>query len=231
MDSITASKSRLEFAKVCVEIGASDMIPKHVDVILNNGQSTSIFVEVPWSPPCCKSCNTFGHSTKICKAIPVVPQTTQVWRKKEVPSSYNTQLTEDSVEKENSTLVASCLEKCPSKENPESIILASDLNSSAVSLDAPISQETPLLSSPSTEDAPALNTVNDPSSTALQSQVDTSQTTVSSPSKKGRGRPPKIKPNKALAGSGNRFEILTTIEESQPCPDIHVKLPRKAASE
>ncbi|KAE8705789.1 hypothetical protein F3Y22_tig00110418pilonHSYRG00293 [Hibiscus syriacus] len=37
MDSITASKTRLEFAKVCVEIEASDVIPKSIDVVLNTG--------------------------------------------------------------------------------------------------------------------------------------------------------------------------------------------------
>ncbi|XP_039020175.1 uncharacterized protein LOC120151933 [Hibiscus syriacus] len=50
MDTITASKSRLEFAKVCVEIGANDTIPRYVDVVLKDGKTTSILVEVPWLP-------------------------------------------------------------------------------------------------------------------------------------------------------------------------------------
>ncbi|KAE8729811.1 Vacuolar protein sorting-associated protein 32-like protein 1 [Hibiscus syriacus] len=48
MDSITASKTRLEYAKVCIEIGAKEDIPETVEVILANGKTSVIFVEVPW---------------------------------------------------------------------------------------------------------------------------------------------------------------------------------------
>ncbi|XP_039049874.1 uncharacterized protein LOC120190928 [Hibiscus syriacus] len=77
MDSITASKSRLEFSKICVEVGLSEAIPKLVDVVLNNGKTVSIVVEVPWMPSCCKYCNVFGHSVKGCKQNPI-PQTSRM---------------------------------------------------------------------------------------------------------------------------------------------------------
>ncbi|XP_039003142.1 CBL-interacting protein kinase 2-like [Hibiscus syriacus] len=64
MDSITAAKSRLEFAKVCVEIGVKDTIPKHINIVLKDGQTTSISVEVPWLPQSCRRCNVFGHNEK-----------------------------------------------------------------------------------------------------------------------------------------------------------------------
>ncbi|XP_039060371.1 uncharacterized protein LOC120204347 [Hibiscus syriacus] len=70
MDTITASKTRLEFAKVCVEIGAEDVIPKFIYVIINDGQSTSIFVEVPWIPQSCKKCKVYGHNDKGCSLKP-----------------------------------------------------------------------------------------------------------------------------------------------------------------
>ncbi|XP_039026533.1 uncharacterized protein LOC120160183 [Hibiscus syriacus] len=66
MDSITASKTRLEFAKVCVEIGVNDVIPKFIEVVLRDGHQTSITVEVPWHPPSCKKCRVFGHNDKSC---------------------------------------------------------------------------------------------------------------------------------------------------------------------
>ncbi|KAK8693234.1 hypothetical protein V6N13_070827 [Hibiscus sabdariffa] len=48
MDSITASKSRLTFAKVCVEIDADKALPKSVNVVLRDGSIASIGVFVPW---------------------------------------------------------------------------------------------------------------------------------------------------------------------------------------
>ncbi|XP_039017080.1 uncharacterized protein LOC120147904 [Hibiscus syriacus] len=55
MDSITASKTRLEYAKVCIEIGAKEDIPETVEVILANGKTSKIFVEVPWFPYRCRN--------------------------------------------------------------------------------------------------------------------------------------------------------------------------------
>ncbi|XP_039022529.1 uncharacterized protein LOC120155005 [Hibiscus syriacus] len=84
MDSVTASKSRLEFAKLCVEIGVNDDIPKSIEVILGNGQTTTVFVEVPWLPNCCLKCNKFRHTDKACLAPKdTAPATNlQIWRKK-----------------------------------------------------------------------------------------------------------------------------------------------------
>ncbi|XP_039045103.1 uncharacterized protein LOC120184793 [Hibiscus syriacus] len=87
MESVTTTKTRLEFSKVCVEIGVSDVIPKFIDVVLNNGQETSILVEIPWLPPCCKPCNSFAHSSKNYKNNPNSSHTTQVWRKKDPSTS------------------------------------------------------------------------------------------------------------------------------------------------
>ncbi|XP_039013287.1 uncharacterized protein LOC120142879 [Hibiscus syriacus] len=81
LDSITASKTRLEYARICVEIGITDEIPKFVNVILKDGRSTSISVKVPWLPLSCKKCKVYGHSEKKCfsNAAPVM---SQVWIKK-----------------------------------------------------------------------------------------------------------------------------------------------------
>ncbi|KAK8620906.1 hypothetical protein V6N13_067365 [Hibiscus sabdariffa] len=47
MDSITTSRGRLEFAKVCIEITARVPIPKRVEVQLRDGSLTSIRVLFP----------------------------------------------------------------------------------------------------------------------------------------------------------------------------------------
>ncbi|KAE8734194.1 hypothetical protein F3Y22_tig00000778pilonHSYRG00321 [Hibiscus syriacus] len=53
MDSVTASRQRSEFAKVCIEISVGAVIPKSVEVLLRDGSSFWIRVEVPWLPSSC----------------------------------------------------------------------------------------------------------------------------------------------------------------------------------
>ncbi|XP_039035301.1 uncharacterized protein LOC120171707 [Hibiscus syriacus] len=83
MDSVTTSKSRLEYAKICIEIRFNDEIPKYIDVVLKEGHSTSIQVEIPWLPPSCKNYKVFGHTDKGCLQKPnSAPPVIQVWKKK-----------------------------------------------------------------------------------------------------------------------------------------------------
>ncbi|KAK8615747.1 hypothetical protein V6N13_017329 [Hibiscus sabdariffa] len=69
MDSVTASRERLEFAKVCVEITAGVSIPKWIEVQLGDGSFASIRVFVPWLPSHCSKCCTFGHGESSCSLV------------------------------------------------------------------------------------------------------------------------------------------------------------------
>ncbi|XP_038993244.1 uncharacterized protein LOC120116935 [Hibiscus syriacus] len=87
MDSVTASKNRLEFAKVCVEVEDGVVIPDIIHVILSDGSSVGIKVHVPWLPKCCDKCKSFGHHVNSCSVDRQIPQKlkeVQIWRKKEV---------------------------------------------------------------------------------------------------------------------------------------------------
>ncbi|KAK8628586.1 hypothetical protein V6N13_009173 [Hibiscus sabdariffa] len=53
MDSVTTSKERLGFVKVCVEIEAEVQIPKTVDVVRRDDSIVTIRVIIPWMPPYC----------------------------------------------------------------------------------------------------------------------------------------------------------------------------------
>ncbi|XP_039041009.1 uncharacterized protein LOC120179498 [Hibiscus syriacus] len=66
MDSITASKERLEFAKVCVEVEAGVRLPRSIAIKLRDGIVCSVIVVIPWFPSWCSKCKIFGHSDKIC---------------------------------------------------------------------------------------------------------------------------------------------------------------------
>ncbi|KAK8633084.1 hypothetical protein V6N13_013938 [Hibiscus sabdariffa] len=50
--------------QVCVKITADSVIPKHVGVKLSDGSLAHIKVVVPWIPPYCPKCCSFGHSDK-----------------------------------------------------------------------------------------------------------------------------------------------------------------------
>ncbi|XP_039066643.1 uncharacterized protein LOC120212383 [Hibiscus syriacus] len=66
MDLITASRERLEYARVCIEISARTQIPDFIDVILYDESLARIRVFVPWLPSSCVDCGRFGHVVKFC---------------------------------------------------------------------------------------------------------------------------------------------------------------------
>ncbi|KAK8680467.1 hypothetical protein V6N13_109411 [Hibiscus sabdariffa] len=66
MDSVTASRERLEYAKVCVEIDVYATIPKFVDVLLRDGRVHPVRVVMPWLLPSCPKCKIYGHVEEIC---------------------------------------------------------------------------------------------------------------------------------------------------------------------
>lgn len=66
MDRTTASRTRLTYAKVCIEVDVKAEIPSTVKVMMRDGSITHIGVEVPWNPPKCNVCKIFGHNSKSC---------------------------------------------------------------------------------------------------------------------------------------------------------------------
>ncbi|XP_039059352.1 uncharacterized protein LOC120203059 [Hibiscus syriacus] len=93
MDSITASRERLEFAKLCVEIDVGSVLPDVIHVMLKDGTFVEIEVHVPWMPQSCATCKVFGHHVSSCTKIrqtSIKPKEVQVWRKKEVTHSDET---------------------------------------------------------------------------------------------------------------------------------------------
>ncbi|XP_039049215.1 uncharacterized protein LOC120190158 [Hibiscus syriacus] len=79
MDSITASRERLEYARVCIEISARTQIPDFIDMVLYDESLARIGVFVPWLPSSCIDCDRFGHAVKFC---PQGKKVDRVWRAK-----------------------------------------------------------------------------------------------------------------------------------------------------
>ncbi|KAK8651283.1 hypothetical protein V6N13_140891 [Hibiscus sabdariffa] len=69
MDTITASKARLEFTKLCIEVDVGMKIPGVVLVQLKDGFVIHVRVYVPWMPPSCAHCKVFRHHVKSCPTV------------------------------------------------------------------------------------------------------------------------------------------------------------------
>ncbi|KAK8639618.1 hypothetical protein V6N13_137991 [Hibiscus sabdariffa] len=68
MDTITATRQRLEFARVCVEVPAGYVFPDSIDVVLQDGSIALVYVTVPWIPPSCSHCKETLQATVVGKA-------------------------------------------------------------------------------------------------------------------------------------------------------------------
>lgn len=61
VDKATARRSRLGFARICIEIEAGVELPDEIQVTVE-GDSAFVYVEYQWLPPICPVCKVFGHS-------------------------------------------------------------------------------------------------------------------------------------------------------------------------
>ncbi|KAK8631504.1 hypothetical protein V6N13_028289 [Hibiscus sabdariffa] len=88
MDSVTASRERLEFAKVCVEVAAGARIPRVIPVKMNDQSIVAVRVKIPWMPASCSHCKLFGHSDKLCSAVQEgVANQNPIWKAKPIVSN------------------------------------------------------------------------------------------------------------------------------------------------
>lgn len=62
----------ISYAKICIEIDASDDLVDSFDLCMKNKESEddSVMVEVrveyQWTPKQCTKCSVFGHSNSLC---------------------------------------------------------------------------------------------------------------------------------------------------------------------
>ncbi|GAV62829.1 DUF4283 domain-containing protein [Cephalotus follicularis] len=67
IDSSTKSKSKLNFARICVEIAVNSSFPLVVKLIRPYGTPVSVHIEHTWKPPICDVCKVFNHPTRSCR--------------------------------------------------------------------------------------------------------------------------------------------------------------------
>ncbi|MQM09752.1 hypothetical protein Taro_042629 [Colocasia esculenta] len=80
MDSLTAHRKRLHFARVCVLVDVEAEFPSKVDILNEDGSFDTILVECEWKHVLCTECNSFGHGMGECRAE--IKTQKKVWRVK-----------------------------------------------------------------------------------------------------------------------------------------------------
>lgn len=66
MDKSTATRLRVQYAKVCLEVDLGDKLPKEIMVDIESIGEITMCVEYPWRPVVCPSYPRFGHSEQDC---------------------------------------------------------------------------------------------------------------------------------------------------------------------
>ncbi|XP_044507210.1 uncharacterized protein LOC123226746 [Mangifera indica] len=80
MDAVTEGGTRLEFARICIEIKVDAECPETINLTLPNGENLVINVEYSWKPLKCNGCQCFGHSTANCHFAPKHEGSTSSWK-------------------------------------------------------------------------------------------------------------------------------------------------------
>ncbi|XP_026397787.1 uncharacterized protein LOC113293345 [Papaver somniferum] len=81
-DSHTALKTRMNFARICVEVDTDCTYPAEIPYRIDN-EKFVVRAEYPWKPPSCTHCKSFGHPSGKCK---LAPKTKTIWIPKRAPS-------------------------------------------------------------------------------------------------------------------------------------------------
>ena len=69
LDALTKNRSKLSFARICIEVGVDCEFPKSVLLDMGNGKFSTIKIEYPWVPQCCSNCKLFGNNLAQCHIL------------------------------------------------------------------------------------------------------------------------------------------------------------------
>ncbi|KAL0912348.1 hypothetical protein M5K25_018315 [Dendrobium thyrsiflorum] len=69
VDALTASKSRLTFARVCVQVDSSASYPEIIPITVE-GKRFDLKIQYEWRPTLCTLCNSISHPVTFCPSNP-----------------------------------------------------------------------------------------------------------------------------------------------------------------
>ncbi|KAF6171753.1 hypothetical protein GIB67_007274 [Kingdonia uniflora] len=98
LDKATEENKKRAFARICVEVGADNILPKTVNVLVDEAYTIEIPVEYNWLPTKCEDYVLFGHNKTNCPVAAnsppaqetINPSTTKT-RMKWIPKAPNVQ--------------------------------------------------------------------------------------------------------------------------------------------
>ncbi|KAL0463054.1 UNVERIFIED_CONTAM: hypothetical protein Slati_0193000 [Sesamum latifolium] len=73
MDSLTRTMERVSYARILVEVDASEPLVDHVEFVLPNGVRRKQPILYEFTPKFCTHCNRFGHLKESCKGSQPAP--------------------------------------------------------------------------------------------------------------------------------------------------------------
>lgn len=220
VDSLTAAKSRISFARVCVQVSPSSSFPDFITLDLD-GMEFQQPVIYDWKPVVCKTCNTFSHNFTHCPLNPI-PSTNRGrsrsrgpnFRRKTIlknslgevkdnpgvgPSTVTNPDIPTTIEKSSNNI--SDLNKSPVSSPVtlvDDIIVGEDVDVVAQAEESNVVEENTMVeeesSDPST-DPHSFTTVATPVITVSPTRLLTLRSHANSTPKKQNGLPPSTKPN------------------------------------
>ncbi|KAF6162690.1 hypothetical protein GIB67_022349 [Kingdonia uniflora] len=73
LDKVTEENKKRAFARICVEVGADNILPKKVNVLVDEAYTIEIPAEYNWLLTKCEDCVLFGHNKTNCPVAANVP--------------------------------------------------------------------------------------------------------------------------------------------------------------
>lgn len=65
-DRRTMEKSRIDFARLCVEVDAANELIREFTILDTDGENIKVQVEYDWELEHCRLCKSFGHASTTC---------------------------------------------------------------------------------------------------------------------------------------------------------------------
>ncbi|XP_028547478.1 uncharacterized protein LOC114578456 [Dendrobium catenatum] len=84
MDALTAQRTRLTFARVCIQVNADATYPEEILISIEE-DVFSLKVQYEWKPSPCEHCKSLVHSSATCPSKPV----TDTLNNSSAPSTSN----------------------------------------------------------------------------------------------------------------------------------------------
>ncbi|XP_026428352.1 uncharacterized protein LOC113324246 [Papaver somniferum] len=69
MDNQTLNRSRISYARVCVEVDVMFDYQASIPVVVDDSKRFNVYVEYSWKPPKCMHCHVFGHNRNGCSKL------------------------------------------------------------------------------------------------------------------------------------------------------------------